>query len=494
MTAPCGRRFLYREGFCPVSEDSSEFFSFRHETDCVKRDASVSQFLVMRNSGTFSANKSRRPATARIGRTRRQLERFDSLVDELSGAMARVSADEIDKEIEEWLRKIVLVLDIDRATVWERRAPDIGFISTHWWRRPGIPAQPDKMRSAQISPWATAQVLEGKLIAHSSPEELPKEAVKLRRFLKSYGPKAQVILPLQIGDLVLGILTFGKFRNTRHWSPKELRRLRIIGQIIAGALERKRADLRSRKLLEELAIASRRATMGELTASIAHELNRPLGAILSNLEGIARLLSQGNPQPALSSGAVRNAIEDTKRAAEIVRRFRSMFKSDETHKVAIDVRQLVNDVVKLVGREAAFRGIALRIDESTFPPRAMGDRIQIQQCVLNLLMNALDATAQTTSGPRDVTIRVAPEKSGWIGVSVCDTGAGIDASVANRVFEPFVTTKSKGMGLGLLVTRSIVEAHGGRISFTPNPGGGTTFTFTLPVAQGERARASRRAQ
>jgi signal transduction histidine kinase len=293
---------------------------------------------------------------------------------------------------------------------------------------------------------------------------------------------------------MLGALSFGKFRAPRYWSPNELERLRIVGRIIASALDRKRAALESRKLREELAVASRRSTIGELTASIAHELNQPLGAILSNLGGLARLLSQGNPEPAVALAAVRNAIEDTKRAGEIIRRFRGMFKGDETSKVAIDIGALVKEVVKLAGSEAASREITLRIDDSPSLPRVMGDRILIQQCVLNLLMNALDATAQTKSGPREVTIRIAPEKTGWIRVSVCDTGAGVDPSVANRLFEPFVTTKTKGMGLGLLVTRSIVEDHGGRIWFTPNPDGGSTFTFTLPVAQGQRARGSRGAQ
>jgi signal transduction histidine kinase len=224
------------------------------------------------------------------------------------------------------------------------------------------------------------------------------------------------------------------------------------------------------------------------------EVNQPLTAILSNLQGLARLLSEGNLKPALASAAVRDTIEDTKRAAEIVRRLRSMFKGDETRKVAIDISPLTQEVVDLVGSEAAVREITLRIDDSPVLPSVVGDRLQIQQCVLNLLMNALDATAQTKSGPRKVTIRIAREKTEWIGVSVRDTGAGVDPSVANRMFEPFVTTKTEGMGLGLLVTRSIVENHGGRIWFTPNQGGGSTFTFTLPIAQEGRARASRRAQ
>ncbi|MFZ1122612.1 MAG: ATP-binding protein, partial [Candidatus Binataceae bacterium] len=364
----------------------------------------------------------------------------------------------------------------------------------YWWARPGVPGLPRKMLSVKISPWATGEVLAGKTVVYSNPEELPKEEVKLRQFLKTHGPKAQVMLPLQIGGIVLGALTFGKFRAPRYWSPSEMQRLRIVGQIIASALERKRAVLQSRKLQGELAVASRRSTMGELTASIAHELNQPLTAVLSSLGGLARLLSQGNLKPSLTSAAVRNAIEDTKRAGEIVRRLRSMFRGDETHKVAINISPLAKEIVNLVGSEAASREIILRIDDSPILPRVIGDRLQIQQCLLNLLMNALDATAQTESGPREVTIRIAPEKIGWIGVSVCDTGPGVDPSVANRMFESFVTTKTKGMGLGLLVTRSIVEGHGGRIWFTPNSGGGSTFTFTLPIAQEQQARASRRAR
>ncbi|MGD0076453.1 MAG: ATP-binding protein [Candidatus Binataceae bacterium] len=440
------------------------------------------------------AIKSMRVQVTRGDRSRPEHEVFEALVYQLSAAMARASATEIDQEIEHWLGESVHALDVDRGAVWEREASDGGFVGTHWWDRPGIPRLPSRMRAIEISPWATARVLAGESIVYSSPEELPKEAVKLSSFLRSHGPKAGVVLPLQISGLVLGALAFGKFRAPRDWRPNELQRLRIVGQIIAGALDRKRAVLQSRKLREEIEVASRRSTLGELTGSIAHELNQPLGAILSNLGGLARLASQGNPDPAMALTAVLNAIEDTKRASEIVRRLRAMFKGHKIRKMAIDVGALVKEVVNLVSSEAVFREVTVRIEISPSLPQAMGDRVLIQQCVLNLLMNALDATAQTKSGPREVTIRVAPEKTGWIGVSMRDSGGGVAPSVANRMFEPFVTTKTKGMGLGLLVTRSIVEDHGGRIWYTPNPNGGSTFTFTLPVAQRQRARASRAAQ
>jgi GAF domain-containing protein len=235
-----------------------------------RKGGRVAILAQMRRPETTSAVTRTRTPKARIGSERPQNERFASLVDELSAAMAQVSADEIDKEIKEWLRRIVLALEVDRGTFWERVESDGGFMGTYWWGRPGIPGLPNKMRSMQISPWATAQVLAGKTIVYSTPDELPKEEVKLRRFLKSYGPKAQVMLPLQIGGVVLGALTFGKFRTPRSWPSSELQRLRIVGQVIAGALDRKRAILQVRKLREELSVASRRSTMGGLTASIAH--------------------------------------------------------------------------------------------------------------------------------------------------------------------------------------------------------------------------------
>lgn len=234
--------------------------------------------------------------------------------------------------------------------------------------------------------------------------------------------------------------------------------------------------------------------MSELVASLSHEINQPLGAILSNLGGLARLLAEGNPKPALALEAVNNAIEDTQRTAEIVRRIRSMFKKHVEHKTAIDIGALVNEVVKLAAGEAAIRKISVQIEASPSVPRVIGDSIELQQCVLNLLMNAFDAIAEAKSDRRGVAIKVAPEKTGWVRVSVSDSGAGIDPAVSKRLFEPFVTTKSEGMGLGLLVTRSIVESHGGRIWSTPNPDRGATFAFTLPVAEKKRASASRRAR
>jgi len=148
----------------------------------------------------------------------------------------------------------------------------------------------------------------------------------------------------------------------------------------------------------------------------------------------------------------------------------------------MDIGALANDVVKLVGSEAALRKIPISIEVSPSIKPVFGDPILLQQCVLNLLVNAFDAVTEVPPDRRKVAISITPEKQGWIATNVVDTGSGIHPSVAGRLFEPFVTTKNNGMGLGLLVTRSIVEDHGGKIWSKPIMKGGTAFTFTLPEA------------
>jgi signal transduction histidine kinase len=266
----------------------------------------------------------------------------------------------------------------------------------------------------------------------------------------------------------------------------------LATRLFGSAIERKQAETARLAILAQLRIASRRNVMSELVASLSHEINQPLGAILSNLGGIARLLSRNNPEPAMALGAVNNAIEDTKRAAEVVRRIRFMFKDDREHKTAVSIGAVAKDVANLVASEAALRKVRVHLEVSPAVKAVIGDRIQLQQCLLNLIMNGLDAIAPSKSDQRQISIEIAVEKPGWAGISVRDSGTGIDISIASRIFEPFVTTKHNGMGLGLLVTRSIVENHGGKIWATPNPDCGTTFTFTLPLAQRKRAKPTNR--
>ena len=194
-----------------------------------------------------------------------------------------------------------------------------------------------------------------------------------------------------------GPRAFGKFRSTREWAPELLDQLALAVRLFGSAIERKQSEMAIRAVRTELRVASRRNVMSELVASLSHEINQPLGAILSNLGGVARLLNQGNPQPAMALEAVNSAIDDTKRTAEIVRRIRSMFKNQVEHKTAIGIGALIGEVVKLTAGEAAVRKISVQIEVTPSGQRVIGDTIQLQQCVLNLVMNAFDAIADANT-------------------------------------------------------------------------------------------------
>ena len=406
-------------------------------------------------------------------------ERFEALLDDMSAEMARVPAHKVDQQIEQWLREIVLALDIDRSTVWER-VSDIDFLATYWWGRPDVAKMPEGATGTRVSPWATAKILSGEPVMWSSAEELPKEP-EIRRFVQTYGPTANATLPLEIGGSVVGAMSFGKFRGPREWPPSVVRRLRVVGQLIAGALDRKRTDLRVSKLQDEVTLAARRSMMGQLAASIAHELNQPLGAILSNVNAARRMLGADRPNPQETMAALGDIAEDTKRAGEIIRRVRALFKDNYSPREMVELDTLLAEIEGLLRSEAMLRKVSLRVEAAQSLPPVTGDGIQLQQCILNLALNAFESIAAAEHERREVLVQAVQEGPEWVAISVRDTGRGIDPSVQDKLFDPFVTSKPQGMGMGLVITRSIVENHGGKIFGKPNSDAGATFTFTLPV-------------
>jgi len=434
----------------------------------------------------------RRRSAPRNDQPGAEAERFESLLDDLSASMAHVAAAAVDEEIEAWLGKICLALDLDRGALHEHPANEANFKVYKTWVRKGFPPFPPHDDSIWKTDRADAWLLAGNRLVFSRPSEIPEEFPDVKRFVATYGPKASAVMPMWGGDRIIGAATFGRFRSPRRWSARLLQRLELAVRIFGNAIERKQAEAAARLAQEELALTQRRSMMAELIGSLAHELNQPLGAIMSNLGGLARLVSKANMDPALAAQAINNAMEDTRRASEIMRRVRSMFKGNQTEKVALDLGDLVSDVVRLLAKEAIEHDVVVHVDAQRSIPKVMGDQVLLQQCVLNLLMNAFEASAKSTKDHKSITIGIVRNSSGSIAVRVSDNGPGIAESVAGRLFEPFVTTKGNGMGLGLLVTRSIIEQHGGEISSESNPDGGATFTFSIPVgeAKSRRSRSS----
>ena len=249
--------------------------------------------------------------------------------------------------------------------------------------------------------------------------------------------------------------------------------------------ERKRAELEVQQQRQELAHVARVSVMGELAASVAHELNQPLGAILSNAEAAELFLQQDPPALGELGAILADIRKDDERAGEVIRRMRSLLRKRELEREPLQFNLLVEDVFRLVSADAALRKTAIAAELSPYLPPIQGDRIHLQQVLLNLMMNALEAMAKQPPQKRRLTVRTRRASDAGVEVSVTDSGPGIEPANLPHLFEPFFTTKQSGIGMGLAIARKIVEAHQGRIWAENHPGGGAIFRFTLPSARGE---------
>ncbi len=223
--------------------------------------------------------------------------------------------------------------------------------------------------------------------------------------------------------------------------------------------------------------------MGELAASIAHETNQPLAGIVANAEAGLRWLNRGTPDLDAARRSLEWIIHDGNRASEVIRRVRALAKKTEIEQVPLDVNDVVREIVALVQRELTSHRVSLRMELAPALPMILGDWVQLQQVMINLVMNGIEAMQSVTDRPRELVIRSRQDETHQVLVSVTDCGVGISAENADRLFNAFFTTKSSGMGMGLSICRSIMEGHGGRIWVTANIPHGATFQFTLPVRE-----------
>jgi signal transduction histidine kinase len=242
------------------------------------------------------------------------------------------------------------------------------------------------------------------------------------------------------------------------------------------------------QLREEVRHVSRTAMMGELTASLAHELNQPLGAILSNAQAVRRFLAAKKPDLAEVKGAVEEIIQDNSRAVETIRNVRALFQRDEAQMSAVDLKQVLLDVKRILAGDAVFKNISFQLDLPASLPPVLGHRAQLVQALLNLVLNAFDAVGESGEGPREVAIHARERETGRVHIGVRDSGIGIDPEVMPRLFDLFFTTKPKGMGMGLAIVRSIIESHGGKVWVKRNPDRGATLEFELPVKADAESR------
>jgi signal transduction histidine kinase len=260
----------------------------------------------------------------------------------------------------------------------------------------------------------------------------------------------------------------------------------LIGTLLVQRRGRRRAEASARENLAVIAHLNRVGAVGELAGSLAHELNSPLGAVLNNAQAARRMIVAGVPRDVQDlRECLDDIVQDARRAGEVIRRMRGVLRREDFHPLPVDVAGVIRDAVRLVEADARDRDVVLTVDVDAALPPVSGDDVQLAQVVLNLVMNAIDAVARAPRERRRALIRAVPQGDG-VEISVADSGPGISPAERERVFEPFYSSKPAGLGMGLAISRSLVEAHGGTISVDAAPGGGARFHVVLPAAQPRR--------
>ena len=325
------------------------------------------------------------------------------------------------------------------------------------------------------------------------PPQVPGQPTFDWRELKRWGiPESR----LPAGSVVL-------YRAPSLWREYRLTILSAVGVLIMQTLliaglfyqrrARQRAEIDSRRHLALAADVSRRQTMSTLTSTIAHELGQPLNSMMLNAQALQMMVTADGASSATIAEILSDIQTQGVRATEIINRHRTMLKSHAVEKKQIDLRDVIKESVALVANDMRERQIEGSVDLSSSPCVVSGDEVLLRQVLVNLLMNAMDAMVETPPDRRRLTIR-SESGDGHVQASVRDTGSGLPAHVIDTLFTPFVTTKSHGLGIGLTIARSIVDAHGGSIAGRNHPQGGATFTVRLPCDDGAKIESFRRAR
>jgi C4-dicarboxylate-specific signal transduction histidine kinase len=306
----------------------------------------------------------------------------------------------------------------------------------------------------------------------------------------SLGPKPEEIPRLvifMVSALFVGSLSAAQrsatesLRRARDDLRKTVQELQKSNEALqTESLERKHAEEARREAQAELARVSRVTTMGELTASLAHEVNQPIAAAVTNANTCLRWLTRDRPDVEEARAAAMRIVKDGTRAAEIVKRVRLLFKKSTPQRELADVNEAIREMIVLLRSEATRYNITVRMELAADLPRIMGDRVQLQQVLMNLIVNGIDAMREV-DGTRELAVKSQRTEKEEVLVSVSDTGVGLPPQQADQIFNAFFTTKPHGTGMGLRISRSILEAHGGRLWAADNSPRGASFHFALPT-------------
>jgi signal transduction histidine kinase len=410
-----------------------------------------------------------------------QPELFEQQLADLSATFIALAADEVDQQIDWGLQLLVEGMGLDRSCLAEQSSDGQRFEVTHTQTRSGIPPMPSG-NLAELLPWYTGMLNRGEVLRFERlPDDLPPEAAAERTYVTTVGLRSQLTVPFRIGDRVIGAIGVGSFRREVQWSARLVRSVRLVGEVFANALARKRAATEQVFLREQLAHTARVNALGEVVASIAHEVNQPLFAIVSNARAAGTILSRKEPDLAEIGAALEDIVQDANRASAVMARVRSFLQRKPTEHLPVDLDAVVETVRTFFGPELARRRVRFEVQLAGALPSVLGDTVQLQQVLVNLLMNGIDAMERIPAAERLLRVRTSSDRERDVRLEVTDNGPGLEPEARARLFEPFFTTKSSGLGMGLAICRSIVESHGGHIHVPRRDPPGTTVQIRLPA-------------
>ena len=397
--------------------------------------------------------------------------RFQRLLSSLSITLSNVSAVTLDQDIPIALRSIAGFLDVDRAVLLDL----LGAGDTRRsWTTEGAT---DLARF----PWLSLRLQGGDLLRVSRVDDIPEEATVDRASCLALGLESHLALPLRAGKTVVGGLLLATPPSGTGWRDEAVEPLYLLAEVVAHALERTHTERETARLRQELAHIGRVSALGELSASLAHELNQPLTAILNNAHVARQLLEAGVPNVGELKEILDDIVADDQRAATVISRLRALLKKGDLDHAPLDLNDIVNDVTQLVRNDMLLRHVPMVLDLAPGLPPVRGDRVQLQQVILNLVLNGLEAMGKPTGRDHVLLVRTSLAGPTTVSVAVEDSGTGIGAADVDRMSQPLYTTKPDGLGMGLAIARTIVDAHGGELRASNNPEGGATFQFLLPV-------------
>jgi signal transduction histidine kinase len=415
---------------------------------------------------------------------------FEMLLADISARFVNLPSDSVDGAVEDAQRRVCECLGLDLCALWQWPVDAPGLLTmTHIYRSQEGPPLPEPMDAQEYFPWLRQQLEAGKIIAVSSMVELPAEAARDVENFSYFGIKSCLAFPLSLGNgPPIGVLGFNTMREERTWPETIVKRLQLVTQIFTNALARERAERklvkseqRLRLMQDELLHAGRISTMGELAGALAHEINQPLSAIMSNAQAARRYLAAATPDLEEVKEILNDIVKDDARAADVIHHLRALLKKTKTALEPLDLNFIFREVWGLLRSDAVIRNVKVSSELDPMLPLVQGDRIQLQQVVLNLILNAFEAMNEHPNGDRQVLIRTGL-KDARVLAAVTDNGNGIPSGDAENIFKPYYTTKPQGLGMGLSICRSIINSHHGRLWAENNPDRGATFYFSLPVS------------